>query len=164
MKTFKIFLDWYERNYKLNTGIIAGLFVLQFIHLYWLAADVIALRLIGKSFFDLSGIWLYVIIIIDYTEIPILIAVSLLYINELRKGFNWKSVLFLILLNSQWLHIFWITDEIVIGSFTGAGGLTILPIWLAWAAIIIDYLEAPVIFDIVKKFIVSMKNSVKINT
>lgn len=164
METFRKFLNWYERHYKLNTGIIAGLFVLQLIHLYWLAADVIALRLIEKSFFDPSGFWFYLIIVIDYTEIPVLIAASLLYINELKKGFNRKSVLFLILLNSQWLHIFWITDEIVKSSFTGVDGLTILPIWLAWVAIIIDYLEAPVIFDIVKKFIVSVKNSVRINT
>ena len=75
----------------------------------------------------------------DYTEIPALISVSLVYLNELRKGFAWRPVLFLVLLSSQWLHITWITDEFVVQSSAGSG--TSLPIWLAYVAILIDYLS-----------------------
>lgn len=59
---------------------------------------------------------------------------------------------------TQWIHLFWITDEFVVDSFTGNGTNTILPIWLAWAAIPIDYLELPVIYDTMKKFLLTLKN------
>ena len=87
----------------------------------------------------------------DYTEIPALITTSFLYIYELRKRFSWKAVFFLIALNSQWLHLFWITDEFVLNQFSGRPD-TVLPVWLAWVAIMIDYLEVPVIIDTVFKF------------
>ena len=151
------FFDWYERHYTLNVAIAALLFVLQLVHLYWLTADVIAQRLIGKSYFSPDGALYYAILIIDYTEIPALISVSLIYINELRKGWSWKAILFLIFLNSQWLHIFWITDEFVTAEFSGEAAGTGLPGWLAWIAILIDYLELPVIYDTLKKFVVSVR-------
>ena len=98
----------------------------------------------------------------DYTEIPALILSSIFYIGELQKEFNprhigasWKSILFLILLNSQWLHLFWITDEVVVAQFTGAAAV-VLPVWLSWFAILIDYLEVPVIYDTIKKVILSL--------
>ncbi|WP_196300572.1 hypothetical protein, partial [Streptococcus pneumoniae] len=71
---------------------------------------------------------------------------SVLYIYELQKRFSWKPVLFLIMLNSQWLHLFWITDEFVVNQFAGRA-VTVLPVWLAWVAILIDYLEVPVMID-----------------
>lgn len=145
------FWAWYERNYKLNLGITACLFALQVVHLYWLAAHVIALRLLGESFFTLTPFYQYVIIVVDYTEIPALISTSLIYINELRKNFSWKAAFFLIFLNSQWLHLFWITDEFVVNTFSGRDD-TLLPTWLAWVAILIDYLELPVIIDTFVKF------------
>ena len=40
-------------------------------------------------------------------------------VNELRRGFSWRALLFLAFLNSQWLHIFWITDEFVVESNGG---------------------------------------------
>ncbi len=146
------FFAWYERHYTLNISIAAGLFLLQLVHLYWLSADVVAQRLTGTSFFPLSGALQFLVLVVDYTEIPALYSVSLVYINELRKGFGWKPVLYLFFLNSQWLHIFWITDEFVIREFTGAGGSSGLPAWLAWIAILIDYLELPVIVDTLRKF------------
>lgn len=151
------FWRWYERHYTLNLSIAAGLFTLQLVHLYWLTADVVSTRLIGQSYFELTGIWQLIIILVDYTEIPALISVSAVYVSELRKKFNWKSIWFLIFLNSQWLHIFWITDEFVVETFTGTGAGTVLPLWLAWVAIGIDYLELPVIFDTVKKLIGALK-------
>ncbi len=151
------FFDWYERHYTLNISIAALLFVLQLVHLYWLTADVVAQCLVGESYFSLDGAFYYAILIIDYTEIPALLSVSLVYINELRKGWSWKPLLFLIFLNSQWLHIFWITDEFVLTEFSSTGAGTALPVWLAWVAILIDYLELPVIYDTMKKSIIAVR-------
>ena len=150
------FWVWYEDHYLLNIGIAAGLFLLQLVHLYWLTADVVALRLIGRSFFEVSGIWESLIILVDYTEIPALITTSLIYINELRRRFTVKSLWFLFFINSQWLHIFWITDEFVLEQFTGIA-LVVMPVWLVWTAIFIDYLELPVIVDTIKKFLSAIK-------
>lgn len=155
------FWKWYERHYTLNLGLTTALFALQVIHLYWLATDVIAARILGYSLFDPPAIWQYLLIIVDYTEIPALISTSVLYIYELRKKFSWKAVLFLLFLNSQWLHLFWITDEFVVNQFAGRPD-TILPVWLAWVAILIDYLEVPVIVDTIMKFIKALgKGKVK---
>ena len=150
------FWAWYERHYALNVAIAAGLFVLQLVHLYWLSADVVAFRLTGERYLGLGGPLRYLILVVDYTEIPALIGTSLVYVNDLRKRFSWRSVLFLLFLNSQWLHIFWITDEFVVGEFTGAGGSS-LPAWLAWTAIGIDYLELPVIVDVLRKLAAAIR-------
>jgi hypothetical protein len=152
------FFNWYERNYTINVVAAAGLFLLQLVHLYWLTMAVVYERLFGESLFDPNGVLYALILIVDYTEIPALIGVSLIYINELRKdGFGWKPVLFLLFLNSQWLHIFWITDEFVVNEFTGEAAASSLPAWLAWAAILIDYLELPVIYDTMKKAIIAIR-------
>jgi len=150
------FFSWYERYYTLNVGIASFLFIWQLVHLYWLTTHVVFLRLFGVSFLDLTGIWQYLIIVVDYTEIPALISASFVYIFGLTKKFSWKNILFLIFLNSQWLHLFWITDEFIIEQFTGSS-TQILPIWLAWLAIFIDYLELPVIYDTIKKFFGSLR-------
>lgn len=154
----KQFFDWYERYYIVNVGIAAGLFVLQLIHLYWLSADVVAARLVGESYFELEGLWKTLILVVDYTEIPALITTSLLYLYSYRKKRDFRSILYLIFLNSQWLHIFWITDEFVVEQLIGTGGGTVLPAWLAWLAIAIDYLELPVIYDTIKKLFQALKD------
>lgn len=146
------FWAWYERHYTLNLGLTTVLFALQIVHLYWLATHVIAGRILGYSLFNPSPFFQYLIIVVDYTEIPALISTSVLYIYELRKRFGWKPVFFLIALNSQWLHLFWITDEFVVNQFAGRPD-TVLPVWLAWVAILIDYLELPVIVDTSVRFI-----------
>jgi hypothetical protein len=151
------FFEWYERHYTLNVTVAALLFMLQLVHLYWLSADVVWQRLVGQSYFSPDGALYYAILVVDYTEVPALLSVSLLYINELRRGFAWRPLLFLLFLNSQWLHIFWITDEFVVGELTGAASASSLPVWLAWVAIGIDYLELPVIYDTLKRFVVAMR-------
>lgn len=153
----RAFFDWYERHYLFNVAVAAGLFLLQIVHLYWLSTDVVAQRLTGESWFSPSGFLRYAILIVDYTEIPALVGVSLVYINDLRKGFNFRSALYLLFLNSQWLHIFWITDEFVLGEFTGEGASSTVPTWLAWVAILIDYLELPVIVDTLRKLAVAIR-------
>ena len=133
------------------TGAAAFLFALQLVHLYWLSAHVVAHRVLGKSFFELDGVWYWLILIVDYLEIPAILTTSLVYLNEVRMGKLKHGLLYLFFINSQWLHIFWITDEFVIEQLNGRA-LTVLPFWLAWMAIAIDYLELPVIFDTLKKF------------
>ncbi len=150
-RIWKVFWVWYERNYFLTLGITTGIFVLQVIHLYWLGADVLSERIIRRSFFNLSGFWQYVIVALDYTEIPSLVGISLVYVYELRKKLTARNILFLLLVNTQWLHLFWITDEFVVSSL--GGNIVDLPLWLALVAILIDYLEVPVMIDASVKFI-----------
>ena len=152
----KKFWEWYERNYTVNIGFAAGLFLLQLFHLVWLFSEVIWTRLTGAPLFSLHGAPKAIIILVDYTEIPALIAVSLVYIDDLRKKFSYKALLYLFFLNSQWLHLFWITDEFVVDAFIKGAAIT-LPVWLAWIAILIDYLEVPVIIDTIKRFFTSLK-------
>jgi hypothetical protein len=94
--------------------------------------------------FPQAGMLLYVVA--DYLEIPTLMAATLLYVLDLRKRFSPQAVLYIVLLNTQWVHIFWITDQVVVATFAGHS----LPAWnaiLAWVAIAIDYPEVPVIVD-----------------
>lgn len=145
------FWAWYEKHYATNVTVAAFLFLWQLVHLYWLTAHVVAAKIFGQSFFDVSTAGETFLTLIDYTEIPAILGTSLIYINNLRKRFNQKDLWFLIFLNSQWLHIFWITDEFVLAGFgLEEVGTTILPFWLAWVAILIDYLELPVMYDTVK--------------
>ncbi|MBI3290402.1 hypothetical protein HYZ78_03335 [Candidatus Microgenomates bacterium] len=155
---FQKFWKWYNKHLTENTSFTAGLFVLQLAHLYWLTTHVVVHKAFGVSLWDPSPLLQWLIIVVDYTEIPALVATSILYINELRKkqGSHVKEWLYLFFLNIQFVHIFWITDEFVLESFTGTAG-TFLPAWLAWIAIIIDYLELPVIFETLRKAFVLVK-------
>ncbi len=152
-RIFVKFFEWYERYTEQNTLIATGLFFTQVLHLIWLALFVIATRLTGHPIWQPSSFWETLIILFDYVEIPAIVAVSLLYVNKLRKNEEVrKSVRNLLFLNSQWLHIFWITDEFVVDKFSGAAEFaTVLPVWLAWIAILIDYLEVPVMYDTAKQ-------------
>ncbi|MSU55521.1 MAG: hypothetical protein EXS46_03230 [Candidatus Taylorbacteria bacterium] len=151
MRLFKIFWRWYRAHKTFNIGLATGLFVLQLFHLYWLTVHVVFFRLFGESYFNLTGFWQAILVLVDYTEIPALIVTSLVYVNEFREGRKIRSIIYLFLLNVQWIHLFWITDEVVLEQFTGIAPI-ILPIWLSWLAIFIDYLELPIIYDTLKNF------------
>lgn len=151
-KWYAAFWRWYERYYAVNVTVAAVLFTLQIVHLMWLYADVINVRLGGEALFHFHGGWAFFIIFVDYLEIPAIITTSLVYINGLRRGYNHRDALYLILINSQWLHLFWITDEFVV-QVLAEGAQTTLPAWLAWVAILIDYLELPVIYSTIKEAI-----------
>jgi hypothetical protein len=153
-RLWRRFWAWYERRYLLNVSIASMLFLLQVVHLYWLGAEPIALRLADQSFFGLDGLPRYLVYLVDYAEIPALLAVSLVYLNELRRGLSWSPLLLLLFLNSQWLHIFWITDEYVAAELSGGSSL---PPLLAWVAILIDYLELPVIYDTLKRLTTAVR-------
>lgn len=150
----KRFFEWYQKHEKFNLGLAAVLFSLQIIHLIWLTSDVVWMRLFGYGLLNLTGVFEWFVILVDFTEIPALISTSLVYINFLRKKFTWKNVWFLFFLNVQLIHIFWITDEFVVQQFTNPIGM---PVWVAWIAIFIDYLELPVIIETLKLFIQSLK-------
>lgn len=150
----KRFFEWYQKHEKFNLGFAAVLFSLQIIHLIWLTSDVVWMRLFGYGLLNLTGAFEWFVILVDFTEIPALISTSLVYINFLRKKFSWKNVWFLFFLNIQLIHIFWITDEFVVQQFTNPIGI---PVWVAWIAIFIDYLELPVIIETLKLFIQSLK-------
>lgn len=140
---------WYERTYVLNVGLAATLFLFQVVHLYWMTAHVVAIRLFDASALPLSPFSQTLVALVDYTEIPALFGASLVYLHALRKGFAWKPLLLLILVNVQWLHLFWITDEFVFRFIRFNAGL-------AWVAILIDYLEVPVMLDMLSRFITEL--------
>lgn len=160
-KIFHSFFNWYEKHHRLNLGIAAGLFLLQLIHLYWLTSHVLFQKLFGVSLFNPSPEISFVLALVDYTEIPAIVTASLVYINELRKAFKWAAIRNLLFLNSQWIHLFWITDEFILTQF--AQSVIVFPFWLAILAILIDYLELPVMYDVVKRFLKSMKSKKQIN-
>lgn len=147
------FWRWYDRYYTINLGIATGLFLLQAIHLVWLFGDAIIPRLFGIPLFDASGVLRLSLIIVDYTEIPALISISLVYWRELKRGFSWRSVWYLVFLQIQWVHLFWITDEFVIGT------RAFQSVTFAWIAILIDYLEVPVMIASVRTFIRAVRKS-----
>src|SRR3989344_132482 len=153
----KNFSQIYDRRYRLYSGITAGVFLLQIIHLYWLTTHVVSGRLFGVIFFNPNDFWQTVIVIVDYLEIPAIVTTSILYLHALGKKWNTKDLVLLLLLNTQWLHIFWISDEFVLDTLHQGATGTILPFWLAWVAIMIDYLELPVMVDTTKKFIMSLQ-------
>ncbi|MSU54294.1 MAG: hypothetical protein EXS48_00440 [Candidatus Staskawiczbacteria bacterium] len=159
MTIVKRFFDWYNSNYDFHLRLATLLFSLQVVHLVWLTCNVVLFKLFGISVFPPELNWL--IAAVDYTEIPALITVSLVYINDifLGKGTR-KACLYLLLLNSQWLHMLWITDEIVLENFTGQA-LVAIPVWLAWIAISIDYLELPVMYDTILRTLRLKKNNAK---
>lgn len=158
----KDFWQEYQRKYSLYSGITVGIFLLQIFHLYWMTTHVVSYRLFGASFFSPNDFWQTIIVLVDYLEIPAIISTSILYIYSLRQKWNKKDLILLIFLNTQWLHIFWISDEFVESIFFGGEVMTILPFWLAWVAILFDYLELPVMFDTTKKFIISLRKKEKI--
>lgn len=158
---FEKFFDWYQRHYKINLAITSFLFSLQLFHLYWLFTDVVLLRLTQESYFGLSRIWGVISTFIDYSEIPAIISTSVLYIHLLRQKFSYKNFFYLFFINIQWIHILWITDEIVIERFTQHLKLLHWPVLIAWLAIIIDYLELPVIYDTAKRLYKEIKTTAK---
>ena len=144
------FWEWYQRYYLATLVLTTAVFLLQLFHLYWLFSDVVMTKLTGRSYFLFPDTGMFVYVLADYLEIPTLVAATLLYVAELRRGATVKSVLYILLLNTQWIHMFWITDQVVVDTFAGHSLIT----WnaaVAWVAILIDYLEVPVIIDTLGK-------------
>lgn len=154
------FWNWYEKKYSVIAPLTAALFLLQLVHLYWITTNIVFLKVFGHPFWEPNGFWNTVIALVDYTEIPAILSTSVLYVHQYQRDSlrRWQSIAFLTMINSQWLHLFWITDEVIYAQFAGAAAFMI-PAWLAWTAISIDYLELPVIYDTIKKALVSLRPS-----
>jgi len=147
------FWSWYQHHYLAVLVLTTAVFLIQLFHLYWLFTDVVLQRIFGHSFYPQGPIahtLAFVSLAADYLEVPTLVSASLLYVNELRRGFSWRALAYLFMLNTQWIHIYWITDEVVVQSFAGP----VAPQWnavLAWIAILIDFMEIPVIIDTLRR-------------
>ena len=157
--TVQKLVGFWHRYENLNLRIAFALISLQLIHLYWLTADVVIQRITGESVLGVpQGSPLFIFfIVIDYVEIPALIAGLTYYALSIYKHEknSTKNSLLLSMLAIQVFHIFWITDEVVYDSFFGSpSGSVEIPYYAAWVAILIDYLELPVIFDLFYRTIV----------
>ena len=145
-------LDFWTKYESLNLKITFILISLQILHLYWLTADVVLQRIAGESYLGLPRILLPLFIIVDYVEIPALVSGITFYLFSIfkRGSHSRKNVVFLLLLVIQVVHIFWITDEVVYESLLD-NDLVVFPVYAAWTAILIDYLEIPVMVDLFYK-------------
>jgi len=154
---FKQIMDFYLRYQNINLKISFILISLQLLHLYWLTTYVVLYRLTGIDYFGELSDFILLFIIIDYIEIPALVSGVIYYLftiiyDKKEKEKRTKNTVLLILLAIQSIHIFWITDDIVYTTFVGSE-LIYMPEYLAWIAILIDYLELPVIYDLLKRII-----------
>jgi hypothetical protein len=150
-------VGFWKRYESLNLKIAFVLISLQLVHLYWLTADVVVKRITGDSAMGLTlgGPLLVFFIVIDYIEIPALVSGLTYYALSIYNRENArKNALLLTLLAVQVFHIFWITDEVVYDTFFGASSAVEIPYYAAWVAILIDYLELPVIADLFYRTII----------
>lgn len=150
-------VGFWQRYESLNLRIAFVLISLQLVHLYWLTADVVIKRITGDSAMGLtlSGPLLAFFIVIDYIEIPALVSGLTYYALSIYKREKaGRNALLFALLAVQVFHIFWITDEVVYDTFFGASSAVEIPYYAAWVAILIDYLELPVIADLFYRTII----------
>jgi len=148
------FINFYHRYENLNLKITFVLISSKYFILYWLTTDVVLQKIFGQSFFLVPKSLLPIFVVIDYIEIPALISGIIFYTYSIRNGKDSanKSYLFLGLLGVQVIHIFWITDEVVYNSLFKSS-LVEIPYLLSWIAILIDYLELPVMADLFYKVV-----------
>lgn len=150
-------VGFWRRYESLNLRIALILISLQLVHLYWLTADIVIKRITGDSAMGLTvgGPLLVFFIVIDYIEVPALVAGLTYYgLSIYRREKRAKNALLFTMLVVQVFHIFWITDEVVYDTFFGASSAVEIPYYAAWIAILIDYLELPVIADLFYRTIV----------
>ena len=138
---FKFILLWIS---------IVGL-AMQIFHLQWLTTDVIMPKLYNISIDTSFSYGTVFYLFADIVEIPAIITRSYLYVISLNKKYSSKNLLLLLILNSQWLHIFWITNTFLVNNITES--VTEWNYFLSWVAIAIDFLEIPVLIDSVGELI-----------
>jgi hypothetical protein len=119
---------------KLLEWLSAALFVTQLVHLTWMTTYVVPVHLGHRPLWSPPSAPLA---LADYLELPAIAATSILYIRTKQ----WRMLL---LVDVQLFHIWWITDAVILSH------ATLNPV-LAWAAILVDYLELPVIVDTIRR-------------
>ena len=145
---------FYEGYENLGLKVTFLLIALQVIHLYWLTTTVVIARLFGENLFLFPQVPTLLFVVIDYLEIPALFTGMVFYALQIhdRGGRVRKNLIFISLLAVQVFHIFWITDDVVYTTLFNKVAIEI-PLYLAWAAIFVDYLELPVVGDLFAKII-----------
>src|SRR4029079_15758808 len=144
----------YHRYENLNLKITFFLISLQIIHLYWQTTAVVFQKIFVSSVFIVPKAFLPICVVIDYIEIPALLSAIIFYSYLIRskRSTAKKNYLFLGMLAVQVVHIFWITDDVVYNSLFNYSFIEI-PYVLSWIAILIDYLELPVMVDLFYRII-----------
>ena len=150
-KLVRKLLRWYDRYDDFNVVFAAFLFSIEVVHLVWLTTNVVFPRLLGIAPLIVNHLFDTIIAVVDYTEIPAIITTSLVYLRSYKSKPNKKDAFYIFFLNIQWLHIFWITDEVVIRALGYKSSILHWNHLVAWAAISIDYLELPVIFETIRR-------------
>lgn len=145
----KRILKFCERYEEASTKVAFFLIALQIIHLVWLTTDIVFVKLFPNQIPLFPVALEPVQAVIDYLEIPGLFAAITVYIMGMarRKTVSLKNSLLTALLLIQFVHLFWITDEVVYEVLLESD-LVEIPAPVAWVAILIDYLELPVMFDL----------------
>ncbi|MBI4894678.1 MAG: hypothetical protein HY833_03005 [Candidatus Aenigmarchaeota archaeon] len=148
----KRILKFCERYEKAGTKVAFFLIALQLVHLVWLTTDIVLVKLLPGQMPLFPRALEPVQAVIDYLEIPGLFAAVTIYVmGMVRTGrISPKNALLTALLLVQFVHLFWITDEVVYEVLLESD-LVEIPAPVAWVAIMIDYLELPVIFDLFKR-------------
>lgn len=150
------FWQWYNRHLFINTLFTFVLLSLQLIHLYWLTANVVSIKMFGANFLPVGQIAQTLIVFVDYLEIPEIITTNIFYFNKSLQKL-WPNILFIFFINLQLLHLFWITDEFVLGVLQEYQ--ISMPEAIVWVAIIIDYLEIPIIVNLAISMLRFVKRS-----
>jgi len=144
----KKILRFCEKYEEAGAKVAFFLIALQIVHLAWLTTDIVLVKLdpTRTQMFPIALEPLQAVV--DYLEIPGLFAgVSIYVMSIMRKDRNSvRNMLFTAMLIIQFVHLFWITDEVVYQVLLKSD-LVEIPDSVAWVAIMIDYLEIPVMFD-----------------
>jgi hypothetical protein len=115
---------------------------LQIVHLYWLTETSLLPLFFSSRYVIFPGILVSLFVLADFIEIPAIITRTYLYAINYKNN-PLRNIAYVFLLNTQWFHIFWITDTYVINNITGI----YWSFYLSLLAIVIDYFEIPVILD-----------------
>jgi hypothetical protein len=144
--------DFYAKYECVGLKVTFVLIALQVIHLFWLSNYVI----FGTSLYT-QYIPNFVFASIDYIEIPALFSGIIFYSMSLYLYKKKTSMIFISVLFIQFIHLYWITDEFIVQSFTMHNAVI-----LTWVAILIDYAEIPVMVDLFIKIIKGQANGGKL--
>lgn len=124
-----------------------GFLAFQSIHLFWLATNYLLPTIFGTTpwtIFNERSVEV-ILAIVDYLEIPLLIFNviywgGLLFKRKLSKTYMISFVVVML----QFIHIFWLTDEVIMESGSAWGVLAVF-------SIAIDYLEIQTMYVSIKR-------------